>query len=93
MRLHLLGIRLRCQVIITGVGKVDFVIGRRLILEADGRENHEGTTKRHKDLVRDAAASRLGYETLRFDYAQIVHNWPAVQDAIVSALTRLRDHA
>jgi very-short-patch-repair endonuclease len=93
LRLHLLGIRLRCQVIITGVGKVDFVIGRRLILEADGRENHDGTKKRHKDLVRDAAASRLGYETLRFDYSQIVHDWPTVQAAIISALTRLRDHA
>jgi very-short-patch-repair endonuclease len=93
LRLHLLGIRLRCQIIITGVGKVDFVIGRRLILEADGRENHGGTTKRHKDLVRDAAASRLGYETLRFDYSQIVHDWPTVQAAIISALTRLRDHA
>lgn len=93
LRLHLLGIRLHCQVVIDGVGKVDFVIGRRLILEADGRENHDGTKKRHKDLVRDAAASARGYETLRFDYAQIVHDWPMVQSAIISALARLRDHA
>lgn len=92
LRLHILGIRLDCQVVIQGVGKVDFVIAGRLILEADGKENHDGTTKRHKDLVRDAAASRLGYETLRFDYAQIVHDWPTVHAAIVGALRRLDVH-
>jgi very-short-patch-repair endonuclease len=89
LRLHILGIRLDCQVVIQGVGKVDFVIAGRLILEADGKENHDGETKRHKDLVRDAAASRLGYQTLRFDYAQIVHDWLTVQAAVLGALARL----
>lgn len=92
-RLHLLGIRLDCQVSITGVGRVDFVIGGRLILEADGALNHHGRSVRHKDLVRDAVASALGYETLRFDYAQILHDWPTVQAAVLAALVRLRDHA
>lgn len=89
LRLHLLGISLACQVTIAGVGKVDFVIGQRLILEADGKENHEGAKKRHKDLVRDAAASARGYQTLRFDYAQIIHDWPSVQAAIIAALRRM----
>lgn len=93
LRLHMLGISLECQVVIIGVGKVDFVIGGRLILEADGRENHEAPDKRHKDLKRDAAASRLGYETLRFDYAQLIHDWASVQAAILGALRRLREHA
>ena len=90
LRLHLLGIRLDCQVRVPGVGIVDFVVAGRLIIEADGKENHDGSTKRHKDLRRDAAASALGYETLRFDYAQIVHDWPAVQTAILAALQRAR---
>ncbi|MFT4258835.1 endonuclease domain-containing protein [Microbacterium sp.] len=90
LRLHILGIQLECQVQIDGVGRVDFVLGGRLILEADGKENHDGLSKRHKDLVRDAAASRLGYETLHFDYAQIVYNWDTVQSAILAALARLR---
>lgn len=91
LRLHLLGIRLECQVHIAGVGRVDFVIGA-LIIEVDGKENHAGD-KRHKDLVRDAAASALGYETLRFNYAQVVHDWNRVQAAILAALARLRDRA
>lgn len=90
LRLHLLGLRLDCQIDIAGVGRVDFVVAGALILEADGQENHGSDTLRHHDRVRDAAASRLGYETLRFDYAQIVHDWPTVQAAVIGALRRVR---
>ena len=93
LRLHLMGIVLACQVHIDRVGRVDFVVGGRLIIEVDGRENHEGQSMRHKDLTRDAAASALGYETLHFDYAQVIHDWPSVQQAEVGALARLREHA
>jgi very-short-patch-repair endonuclease len=89
LRMHRLGIRLDTQVRIDRVGRVDFVVDGRLIIEADGKENHAGPDKRHKDLVRDAAASALGYETVHFDYAQIIHDWPTVQAAILAALARL----
>lgn len=91
VRLHLLGIALQTQVHIDGVGRVDFVAAGRLIIEVDGRQNHATSERRHHDLVRDAAASAVGYETLRFDYAQIVHDWPTVRAAILAALTRLAD--
>lgn len=94
LRLHYLGIDVRTQVTIDGVGEVDFVIGDRLIIEADGRENHDDApdaigmpvrgSLRHKDLLRDARAAALGYETLRFDYAMIIHDWSTVAAAIVA---------
>jgi very-short-patch-repair endonuclease len=90
LRLHLLGLTLERQVTIDGVGRVDFVIAGRLIVEADGTENHDSPEHRHRDRKRDAQASALGYETLRFDYAQIVHDWPVVQAAILGALRRMR---
>lgn len=90
LRLHLMGIEVRTQVGIPGVGRVDFVIEGRVILEADGRENHEGATRRHRDLLRDARASDLGFETLRFDYAMILYSWDAVAAAILAALARAR---
>lgn len=93
LRLHLLGIRLECQVVIPTVGRVDFVLGDRLILEADGKDNHHDDNHRHRDLVRDAAASALGYETLRFDFAQIVYSWPSVEAAVVAAVNRLHERA
>ncbi|MEJ1088974.1 type IV toxin-antitoxin system AbiEi family antitoxin domain-containing protein [Microbacterium sp. Mu-80] len=95
LRLHRLGISVRTQVQIDGVGEVDFVIGDRLIIEADGKENHDDgevdparpqISLRHKDLMRDARAAARGYETLRFNYAMIVHDWPTVAAAILARI-------
>jgi Protein of unknown function (DUF559) len=44
----------------------------RLILEADGRRWHTRIRDLTKDHVRDAEAARVGWETLRFVYEQIV---------------------
>lgn len=86
LRLLRLGIVLRCQVRVPGVGRVDFLLAGVLILEADGRTGHARESERQKDLVRDARAAALGYETLRFDYALILHDWPTVQAAILARL-------
>lgn len=86
LRLHLLGVSVRTQFSIRGVGEVDILIGDRLLIECDGRENHEREQQRHKDLLRDAAAAALGYETLRFDYALIVHDWCRVEAAIIAKI-------
>lgn len=88
VRLHRLGIALAAQVEIPGVGRVDFVLGDRLILEVDGRPGHEDGASRHKDRVRDAVAAGLGFDTLRFDYALVVHDWPAVEAAILEKCRR-----
>ncbi|AWB95199.1 hypothetical protein DCE93_05630 [Agromyces badenianii] len=88
VRMHRLGIALAAQVEIVGVGRVDFVLGDRLIIEVDGRPGHEGGESRHKDRVRDAAAAGLGFDTLRFDYALVVHDWPLVEAAILEKCRR-----
>ncbi|WP_194409423.1 type IV toxin-antitoxin system AbiEi family antitoxin domain-containing protein [Microbacterium cremeum] len=86
LRLHKHGIHLASQVPIPGVGRVDFVIGDCLIIEADG-DTHDGPA-RHRDRVRDAAAMALGFVTLRLDYAMIVHDWPLVESAVLAAVGR-----
>ncbi len=90
LRLHRLGIFLESQVWIEGVGRVDFVLAGRIILEVDGRENHEGPSQRRRDLRRDAAAAVRGYETLRFDYALVIHDWTVVEAAILARLAEQR---
>lgn len=85
-RLRRHGIRLRTQVTIVGVGRVDFLVGERVILEVDGELGHAGDS-RHKDLVRDANAAMWGYSTLRFDYALVVHDWDLVERAILARLS------
>lgn len=85
LRLHRLSITLQTQVWIPEInGRVDFVLDGILILETDGRENHDGPSQRHRDLVRDAITAALGYDTLRFDYALVVHEWPMVEAAILA---------
>lgn len=88
LRLHRVGIEVRSQVHIRDVGEVDFVLGDCLIVEADGRDNHERERERAKDLRRDARAAAQGYVTLRFSYALIVHDWVTVEAAILGMMTR-----
>ncbi|KAA9087406.1 DUF559 domain-containing protein [Microbacterium radiodurans] len=90
LRLWRLGISLQSQVFVNGVGRVDFLAAGVLIIEVDGRQNHDGRTLRHKDLVRDAEAAAQGFETLRFDYALVVFDWPRVERAILTRLSVLR---
>lgn len=85
-RLRAHRLRVRTQVKIPGVGRVDVLIGERLIVETDGRDNHDGGSQRHRDLVRDARAAAQGYRTLRFDYALVVHDWDLVEAAIIGAI-------
>lgn len=86
LRLHRRGLAPACQVAIPGVGIVDFVLGDCLIIEADGG-THDGPA-RHRDRVRDAMAMALGFVTLRFDYAMIVHDWELVENSVLAAVTR-----
>lgn len=88
LRLHHLGITVRTQVAVDRVGEVDFVIGDRLIVEADGRENHERERERQKDLRRDALAAAAGYTTLRFTYVLVVGEWSVVEAAILGMMAR-----
>ena len=88
LRLHRIGISVRTQVRVLGVGEVDFVIDDFLIVEAEGREGHAREKERSKDLRRDAAAAAAGYTTLRFTYELIIDDWHLVEAAIRCALAR-----
>ncbi len=88
-RLRGRGLRIRTQVSVVAVGRVDLLIGDRLIVEVDGRENHDGPSQRHKDLVRDANAALWGHRTLRFDYAMVIHDWDLVERAILAAVAEM----
>lgn len=80
--------RLRCQVLIAGVGRVDFLVGEAFVVEIDGREFHDTASAFENDRRRDAELSRRGYRVLRFSYAQVMHDWPAVEAAVLAAISR-----
>lgn len=89
LRLRAEGIQLRSQVVIPGVGRVDFLVGTRLIIEADSREHH--LAKYQVDRTRDRVATGLGYLVIRLTYEDVVDCWAVVIEDIRSVIRR-REH-
>ncbi len=86
LRLHALGIHVRSQVNIQGVGRVDFLVGDRLIIEADSREHH--LPRYQSDRTRDRVATGLGFLVIRLTYEDVVYRWDVVCADILSVIRR-----
>jgi len=71
-----------------GIGRVDFLVGERLIVEVDGRDFHDTESSFESDRQRDARLSTLGYRVLRFSYRQVMNEWPLVEAAVIAAVSR-----
>lgn len=78
---------LRPQVLIDGK-RVDFLIGRNLVVEVDGVEYHIDPERFEADRTRDAQLSVLGYRVLRFSYNQVIYRWDEVEASILAAVFR-----
>lgn len=89
LRLRGLKIALRTQVDIPGVGRVDFLVGDRLIIEADSVEHH--LPKYQSDRRRDRVATGLGFLVIRLTYEDVVYRWDVVVKDILAVIRR-RDH-
>ena len=63
----------------------DFLVGDRLIVEADGEEFHDAEA----DRIRDAFLASLGYTVIRFTYAEIIEDIEGCLDRIEAALAAL----
>lgn len=76
-RLSAWGVPFRQQVVIAG-RPVDLLIGRWLVVQVDGHAFHSSSADRARDAAHDAELRLRGYTVLRFTYAQVLHDWPAV---------------
>jgi very-short-patch-repair endonuclease len=79
------GIPFRQQVVLAG-RPVDVLIGERLVIQVDGYAYHFSSADRTRDVAHDAELRLRGYTVLRFTYAQIMHDWPAVARVISRAI-------
>ncbi|WP_179229106.1 type IV toxin-antitoxin system AbiEi family antitoxin domain-containing protein [Parenemella sanctibonifatiensis] len=89
--LRRLGIKMTCQVTIVGVGRVDLLIGQRLVIEVDGFEYHSSPEQFEKDRQRDRRLVALGYLVVRLSYRQVMENWDEVLPDILRII-RTRAH-
>ena len=90
LRLGRRGLRYRTQARIPEVGRVDILIGDRLIIETDGLEFHTGDAA-VKDRERDLVLHRLGYIVIRVTYAMVMYRWAEVESVIHGYVAR-REH-
>lgn len=84
-RLRRLGIKLRSQVFIEGVGRVDFLVGKRLVIEVDSRAHHTGERAYSSDRWRDLVLVTHDRIIIRLTYENVLYEW----DAILEHLRRL----
>jgi very-short-patch-repair endonuclease len=90
LRLRSLNIRVRTQVFIPRVGRVDVVVGDRLVVELDGIGFHTGSAVKN-DRRRDLELQRLGYIVLRVDYGMVMDEWDTVE-VVIRAYVSRREH-
>jgi very-short-patch-repair endonuclease len=91
LRLKSLGLHLRVQVRIQGVGRVDLLIGERLVIELDGDAWHSTRTQREEDRRRDSALVARGYLVMRAGYWRVLEDWKSFEREILT-IVRLREH-
>lgn len=68
------GLPFALQVVLHPSVRVDFLVGHRVVVEADGAAFHEP----ERDRLRDELLRSLGYRVLRFPYERIVSDLEAV---------------
>lgn len=84
--LQLRGLRVVPQFRVAGVGKVDLLVGDRLIIECDSKEFHSDEWHSRNDRGRDLVLNRLGYRVLRLTYEQVMFQWPRVEATLLALL-------
>ena len=88
LRIRSMGVRVGSQVVIPGIGRVDLLVGDRLVIEVDGREFHADF---ERDRARDRALLVEGYAVVRISYRQVMDGWPEVEGQL-RELIRRREH-
>jgi very-short-patch-repair endonuclease len=85
-RLEMIGLRVRQQVWIPGVGRVDGVIDDILVLEIDGLEHHFTREAFEEDRRRDSVRTSLGIPGIRISTRRIRDDWDGCVADILAAL-------
>lgn len=75
LRFQAAGIKVRTQVSIPSVGRVDLLVGDRLVVEIDSRAHHTDMTSYQRDRERDQNLAALGYIVVRLTYEQVMFDW------------------
>lgn len=88
LRLRALGIPYRTQVLLPPAGRVDLLIGDRLVIELDGKKWHSSEAASENDRGRDLALVEQGHIVWRFSYQQVMFEWERIEAAVRAVVAR-----
>jgi very-short-patch-repair endonuclease len=88
LALRRLQIRVATQVEIAGIGRVDLVVGDRLVIEVDGEGWHDRPGDFERDRTRDRELVARGYLPLRASYRQVLTRWPEIEEQVLRIVRR-----
>ena len=86
LMLRSLGYSFDCQVTITGVGRVDFLVDGWLVVECDSKAHHSSWEAQRNDRRRDLEAAKRGLVTLRLIAEDILWHQGDVRAALAGVL-------
>ena len=84
--------KFRQQVFIDGVGYVDILVGKSLVIECDSYEFHDDVAQYATDRARDLRLHRLGYTVIRLTWWQIHRDWERTLAALVAVISTGAHH-
>ncbi|WP_425308864.1 DUF559 domain-containing protein [Ammonicoccus fulvus] len=88
LRLRGRGVQLKPQVSIDGVGRIDFLIGKRLVIEVDSQTHHDNPEAYFSDRRRDLDLVDRDYIVVRLTYEDVMSGWEAVEPKILGIIQR-----
>lgn len=91
LALRAAGLHVRAGVVIDGVGEVDLLVERWIVVECDGFAYHSGRREFREDRRRDRSLAAQGYVVLRFTYDEVRNSPGLVVDEVLRVLARVRD--
>lgn len=91
VRLRSRRLEVRTQVTIDGVGRVDLLVGARLVIEVDSKEHHTSAAAYANDRARDRRLRTLGFTVVRLTYEEVMYRWAEVEQDIL-VMVRRGDH-
>jgi len=87
-RCRRLGLRVVQQVRIAG-RRVDALVADNVVAQIDGWAFHSDPAQRRQDIRHDRELATLGYVVLRFDYMDVMHDWPRVERELRRVIGRV----
>lgn len=74
------------QAYVPGVGRVDLLVGRSLMIECDSRAHHTGEESYARDHDRNLVLVSDDNRVLRLTYEQVFYRWPRTQEYLLRML-------